>query len=279
MNNPRENMPAASPGASSGPEFPSRLPRISALSFTLLVAVVALIFVSIGQVAPSMGQLADGVPRMGNLLARMMPPNTDPAFLTRMFWRILETFQIALAGTAIGVILSLPIAWVSARDVTPLGLGRYGFKMLISLFRTVPDLVWALFFVSAVGLGAVAGTMTIIVDTIGFCGRFFAEAMEDADKKPQEALSAIGASKFNILCASILPHAMPSLINTTLFALEKAVRSSVVLGLVGAGGIGQELKVSFDLFQYRNAATIILAIFIIVLAMEFATDRLRARVQ
>jgi phosphonate transport system permease protein len=151
--------------------------------------------------------------------------------------------------------------------------------MLVSLFRTVPDLVWALLFVSAVGLGAVAGTITIVIDTIGFCGRFFAEAMEDADKRPQEALFAIGAGRFSVLCGAVLPDAMPSLINTTLFALEKAVRSSVVLGLVGAGGIGQELKVAFDLFQYRNASTIILVIFVIVVLMEFVTDRLRSKVQ
>ena len=157
----------------------------------------------------------------------------------------------------------------------------FGFlvKALISLFRTIPDLVWALLFVSAVGLGAVAGTMTIVVDTIGFCGRFFAEAIEESDKAPQESLSAIGAGSFSVFCAAIIPDVLPSFINTTLFALEKAVRSSVVLGLVGAGGIGQELKVAFDLFQYRNASAIILVIFAIVLVMEIATDRLRARVQ
>lgn len=121
--------------------------------------------------------------------------------------------------------------------------------------------------------------MTIVVDTIGFCGRFFAEAMEDAEKEPQEALAAIGAGRSSILVGAILPDIMPSLINSSLFALEKAVRSSVVLGLVGAGGIGQELKVAFDLFQYRSASMIILAIFAIVLLMEFCTDKLRARIQ
>lgn len=149
----------------------------------------------------------------------------------------------------------------------------------MSFLRTVPDLVWALLFVVSVGLGAVAGTMTIVVDTIGFCGRFFAEAMEEAEKEPQEALAAIGAGRGSILAGAILPDIMPSLINSSLFALEKAVRSSVVLGLVGAGGIGQELKVAFDLFQYRNASTIILVIFAIVLLMEVGTDKLRAKIQ
>lgn len=257
----------------------ARFPRVSALHFAIYVALGALLIASVTQVTPSPERLVNGVPRILKLLDRMLPPETDPGFLIRMSWRLLETMQIAIAGTLFGVLLSLPIAWLSSRGISPLPYGRFLFKGLVSLFRTIPDLVWALIFVVTVGLGAVAGTMTIVVDTIGFCGRFFAEAMEDADKEPQVALDAIGASKFNILMSVVLPDAMPSLINTTLFALEKAVRSSVVLGLVGAGGIGQELKSAFDLFQYQKASAIILAIFVIVLVMEWMTDKLRERVK
>lgn len=258
---------------------PPRLTRISPLSFALWVALGAVLLVSMGDVAPSVTQLAEGIPGMFSLVDRMLPPNMEAHFLERVALRIVETFQIALVGAAIGIVLSFPIAWLASRGVSPLGGGAFLFKALVSFLRTVPDLVWALLFVVTVGLGAVAGTMTIIVDTIGFCGRFFAEAMEDADKEPQEALSAIGAGRVSILLGAIYPDAAPSMINASLFALEKAVRSSVVLGLVGAGGIGQELKVAFDLFQYQNAATIILVIFVIVLVMEYLTDRLRARVQ
>ncbi len=260
--------------------LPPRLPRLSPLTFALTVAAAAVVLVSIGQVAPSPGQLIDGGPSMVRLIDRMTPPNLDPAFLARIFWRIVETFQIAIAGAALGIVLSLPIGWIAARGVGPFGnLGAFLAKTVISFLRTVPDLVWALLFVATVGLGAVAGTMTILVDTIGFCGRFFAEAIEDSEKEPQEAIAAIGGNRLSILLGAILPDVMPSLINTALFALEKAVRSSVVLGLVGAGGIGQELQAAFDLFQYRNAATIILVIFLIVLGMEWVTDRLRRRVQ
>ena len=260
-------------------EIYSRFPRIPTLHFAVYVGLGALLIASIGQVSPSPERLWDGIPRIFNLMDRMLPPETDPAFLARMGWRLLETLQIAVAGTVFGVVLSLPIAWLSARRISPLPFGSFLFKGLVSLFRTIPDLVWALIFVVTVGLGAVAGTMTIVVDTIGFCGRFFAEAMEDSDQEPQVALDAIGASKFNILMSVVLPDAMPSLINTTLFALEKAIRSSVVLGLVGAGGIGQELKSSFDLFQYHKASAIILSIFVIVLIMEWITDRLREKVK
>lgn len=261
----------------SEPHLMARFGSISAFQFALIVAVLAFVIASIGQVSPSPERLYEGAPRIAKLLGRMLPPETDPAFLARMSWRLLETLQIAAAGTVLGVLLSLPIAWLSTRAVSPLPGAAFLFRGIVSFFRTVPDLVWALIFVVSVGLGAVAGTMTIIVDTIGFCGRFFAEAMEDAEKEPQEALDAIGASRFNILCSAVIPDALPSMINTSLFALEKAVRSSVVLGLVGAGGIGQELKSAFDLFQYQKASAIILAIFVIVLAMEWLTDKLRRK--
>ncbi len=258
---------------------PPRMPRVSATTYVAYVVLAAVIIASMGDVAPSIEQLVDGAPSMLNLLDRMLPPNFEPSFLERVGLRIIETFQIALVGATLGIMLSLPIAWFASRGLSPFGKGAFAWKALVSLLRTVPDLVWALLFVAAVGLGAVAGTLTIVVDTIGFCGRFFAEAMEDAEKEPQEALHALGASRVSIVLAAVLPDAAPSIVNTSLFALEKAVRSSVVLGLVGAGGIGQELKVAFDLFQYKNASLIILVIFILVLVMEYVTDRLRTKLQ
>ncbi|MDO6459045.1 phosphonate ABC transporter, permease protein PhnE [Celeribacter halophilus] len=260
-------------------QTPKRFTDYSSVNFAILVALGGVILASMSKVAPTPQQLFDGVPGMARLVGRMLPPNTEADFLARIAVRILETFQIALVGAAIGIVLSLPVAWCAARGISPLGRGNIIVKAFVSFLRTVPDLVWALLFVVSVGLGAVAGTMTIVVDTIGFCGRFFAEAMEEAEKEPQEALAAIGAGRGSILAGAILPDIMPSLINSSLFALEKAVRSSVVLGLVGAGGIGQELKVAFDLFQYRNASTIILVIFAIVLLMEVGTDKLRAKIQ
>lgn len=184
---------------------------------------------------------------------------------------------MAVAGVVLGLVVSLPLAVLAANRLSPHPLVRAAVRTLIAFFRTVPDLVWALIFVIAVGLGPPAGVLTIMVDTIGFAGRFFAEAMEETDDGSREALSAIGATRTGLIFSSVFPAAMPSFIATSLFCLEKATRSSVVLGLVGAGGIGVELKVAFDLFDYQIASTIILVIFALVVLVEQAGAYLRNR--
>jgi len=188
---------------------------------------------------------------------------------------ILVTFQMALVGTVIGVILSVPMALLAAQNTSPHPVVRYLTRSIISFMRTVPDLAWALFFVVSVGLGPFAGTLTIIVDTIGFCGRFFAEAFEEVDPGPSEALDAIGSNPLDRIAVVQIPSALPGMINSSLFSLEKGVRSSVVLGLVGAGGIGAELAVSMEMFRYDQASFIILAIFVLVFTVEHISSRMR----
>lgn len=219
--------------------------------------------------------LLTGLPNMATIATEMVPPATDR--FVPMLMSVLVTFQMALVGTVIGVIISIPLAVLAARNLTPHPWVHTGVRGLVSFFRTVPDLAWALFFVVSVGLGPFAGTLTIIVDTIGFCARFFAENMEEADPGPVEALSAIGARRLDIVACGVLPAALPAMTNTSLFALEKAVRSSVVLGLVGAGGIGAELAVSMEMFRYDQAAMIVLMIFVLVLSVERFSSAARAR--
>jgi len=254
---------------------PPRFERPSALAFLLTLLGLALVVASFRGVGFSAVAFVEGLPAMGRFASQMFPPE-----LTRIepvLWALAETFQMAIAGTVIGVVLSVPIAILAARTLTPHRLVAALARGMVALFRTVPDLIWALFFVVTVGLGPFAGTLALIVDTIGFCGRFFAEAMEEVDPGPREALTAAGAAPVLIVPAAILPAALPSMVATSLFSLEKATRSSVVLGLVGAGGIGMELEVALQFFNYAEAATIILAIFVLVLAVEQAGGALRAR--
>ncbi len=143
----------------------------------------------------------------------------------------------------------------------------------------MPDLVWALIFVIAVGLGSPAGVLAIAIDVMGFAAAFFAEAMEETDKGPAGgAFGGRRASRTGLIMSAVLPLALPSMIATSLYCLEKATRASVVLGLVGAGGIGVELKVAFDLFAYQTAATIILVILALVITVERLGSWLRRRI-
>jgi phosphonate transport system permease protein len=182
-----------------------------------------------------------------------------------------------LVGAFFGILLSFPIAILATRSQTPHIVVYRVARVIVQICRTVPDLVWAVFFVATVGLGPFAGVLTITVDTIGFCGRFFAEAMEDTDKAPQEALAALGSKRAGIVFTAVLSAAMPSFINTSLYALEEAVRSSVVLGLVGAGGIGIEMSSAMGLGEYQRAATIVLGLLLLVNIVEQSSVRLRRK--
>lgn len=255
--------------------IPRRFEPPNPLTFVLVVAVAASLIASLQGIGFSASGFFSGLPHMGRMLGEMFPPSVER--VGPVAKALLETFQMALVGTLAGVALSLPLAVLATRHLSPHAAVYHAARALIALFRTVPDLVWALFFVVAVGLGPFAGTLAIMVDIIGFCGRFFAEAMEEADRGPQEALHALGAGRAAVITAAVIPAAMPSLVNTALFSLEKATRSSVVLGLVGAGGIGIELQVSMDLFRYAEASAIIIAIFVLVLAVEQCSAWLRRR--
>ncbi|MCG8380805.1 MAG: phosphonate ABC transporter, permease protein PhnE [Gammaproteobacteria bacterium] len=246
--------------------LPGRFERTSSLTFILYFIALAFVVWSFTGAGWSFSALGQGVPAMLDFLSRAWPPSTDR--LAAVGLSILETFQMALVGTLVGIVLSLPLAILGAKGLTGSRSLYFLSRSIVALFRTVPDLVWALIFVITVGLGPFAGTLAIMVDTIGFCGRFFAEAMEDVDKAPSEALVATGAKRLDAIFAAVIPAAMPAFITTSLFALEKATRSSVILGLVGAGGVGIELKVAMDFFDYPLAMSIIVMIFALVLAVE-----------
>ncbi|WP_426119220.1 phosphonate ABC transporter, permease protein PhnE [Pseudomonas sp. DSP3-2-2] len=256
------------------PSLPARFERPSLVSAVLFAAFIALFCWSVAAAGLSLPQLLSGLPNMAKIGGEMVPPATDR--IHSMLLAVLVTFQMALVGTVIGVLISLPLAVLMARNYTPHPVVRACIRSLVSFVRTVPDLAWALFFVASVGLGTFAGTLTLVMDTVGFCARFFAEAIEEVDDGAPEALTAIGAPRTSIVVCAALPMAMPSLINTSLFALEKSVRASVVLGLVGAGGIGAELATAMEMFRFDQAATIILMVFLLVLTVEKLSSHARA---
>ncbi|MDR0808770.1 MAG: phosphonate ABC transporter, permease protein PhnE [Gemmobacter sp.] len=257
---------------------PARFQHRSLIEYAALLAVVALVLTSLAATAPAPGKMGSGIARLfapSGLLTQMFPP--DFTRIVPIGWKLLETLQMAVAGCFLGLLLALPFAILATDRLSPHPLVRHAARALIALFRTVPDLVWAIIFIIIVGLGPAAGVMAIMVDKIGFAGRFFAEAMEETDPGPQDALRAIGASRLGIIGSTVIPACLPSFTATSLFALEKSVRGSAALGLVGAGGIGVDLKVAFDLFNYDEAFAIILMMLTLVIAVEQGSGWIRRK--
>jgi len=198
-------------------------------------------------------------------------------YASRVTWKMLETIEMAIWGTILSILLSIPLAYFGAKN-----LGHWKFLYVtargISGFnRAIPDMIYALFFVLMYGFGPVAGIMALGVHTSGFLGKFFADEVENADPNTQEALKCIGANRIKVLFFAVFPQVLPQMFSYAQYILERNVRMATVLGIVGAGGIGMELKGRWDMFNYGHVSTILLAIFLTVIGLEFLTQRLRAR--
>lgn len=266
-------------GARTAPERrepPARVDLPGAAGFLAYAGAAAILVWSFQGAGWSAERLASAGPRLADFLARAWPPSAEN--LPRLALQMVETLQIAVAGAALGTALALPVALLAARGILVGPAVSVVVRAGLGFVRAVPDLAWALLFVIAVGLGPFAGLLAIAVDTLGFCGRFFADDMEEADPGPAEALTASGAGRLDVAMAATVPAALPAFVATALYGLEKAVRSSTILGLVGAGGIGIELKVAFDLFDYPTALTVIGMIAVVVIAMEQVSASLRRRI-
>lgn len=192
--------------------------------------------------------------------------------------KMVETLEIAFWATLLAVLLSVPLAWFSARNYTPNRIAYGVSRASVSLLRAVPELLSALLLVLAYGFGPIAGVLALALHGAGFLGKFYAEDIETADDRPQEALRAIGASRLKVMRFAVLPQVLPQFIGYTLYVLDRNVRMATVIGLVGAGGIGQELKGRYDMYNYAHVGTILVAIFLTVFVLDQVAARLRARV-
>jgi phosphonate transport system permease protein len=189
--------------------------------------------------------------------------------------KLIETLEIALWGAIIAVAIGLPVAVAGASNLTHRRATRAAARGLIALLRAVPELVSVLFLVAAYGFGPLAGVLALGLHGAGFLGKFYADEMENADPAPQEALAALGLPRLIVWRHAILPQVMPQFAAFTLYILDRNVRMATVVGLVGAGGIGQELKGRFDMYQYDRVGTILLGIVAVVLAIDVVASRLR----
>lgn len=199
-------------------------------------------------------------------------------YLKTVAIKMLETLEIGIWGTILAILLSVPLTIWSARNYSPNILAYSGARSVVSLFRAIPELISALILVIAFGFGPIPGILALGIHCAGFLGKFYAEDIENADKGPQDALFAIGASKLKVLWLAVLPQVFPQYIAYTLYILDRNVRMAAVVGIVGAGGIGLELKGRFDMFHYSHVGTILLVLFITVLLLDQLSASIRRRI-
>ena len=244
--------------------------------FSIYLGVVAAVVVSASTVEFIPEFLHDAPEQMRDLLVRMWP--VDFAHYPRgVHDALMETLHIASLGTILAVLLALPIGLLAARNVTPVPAVNYLAKLLLVTSRSVNSLVWALLFIAVFGPGALAGTLAIAFRSIGFVGKLFGEACEEANRGTIEALTTVGAPWVSILTKGYWPQVKPAFWAIVLLRWDINVRESAVLGLVGAGGIGVALNTAMNLFQWERVAVVLLAIFTVVIVAEIVVTQLRKR--
>lgn len=225
----------------------------------------------------SWGELANGMPQIGDFLARSIPP--DWSVLPRIWHPALETIQIAIWGTLLSIVLALPLSFIAASNLHNWHWLRRITRQFLNVVRSINELILALVFVSAVGLGPFPGVLALAFHGMGMLGKFFAESIEDIDDGPLQALRSAGASQFQVIAFGVIPQAITAWIAVVLYRFEVNLRSATVLGMVGAGGLGFELVASLKLFRYQETASCIVVITVMVIAADLISNWLRSRIQ
>lgn len=217
----------------------------------------------------------EALSRMLELVTSFFPPESAPTFLRRLAYATLETLAISWLGTLLAVIAGLVSALPAAGmwGVVPKGLAR----VLLNALRSVPELVWAALLVIAAGLGPFPGTLALAVHTTGVLGRLFAEALENAPQEPYLALRRHGVGPAVAFSYGLLPQITPQLTSYTLYRWENNIRAAAVLGIAGAGGLGQMLYYHMGLFHFHETGTILIAMLLLVGLVDACSNWLRVR--
>ena len=250
--------------------------KVSHSIFFMVVMAMALWSVNVTIIEDTdwerMGSLSEVFASAGRFIGidfSLIPNLLEPA---------IETFMISFLGTLLGVIICIPATWFGALNITPFKpitypLGRF----LMTISRSIHEIVWALFFVAVFGLGALPGIFAIAVRSVGFIAKMSAEAIEDIQLGPLEAIRATGANRFQVLLFAILPQVLPQVMGVILFEWEINIRRSAILGLVGAGGLGLVFFRQMNTFNYHGVTTVIIAILGIIIIGEIVSHYTRKR--
>jgi phosphonate transport system permease protein len=264
---------------------PARAPRLGGGVLALLLLWPLL---QLAQFQPAALFEASNLAAMGHFIGGFLPPASDGYFLRLLGLATLETLAMATAGTALAVVLALPLGLVLARSlsISRLGPGRGGAggrllralaRGLLVVLRGIPELVWALLFVRIFGLGAAAGVLALGITYGGMLGKVYAEILESGDARPARTLLEAGSGRLAALLYGLLPNVAQELVSYTVYRWECALRASVVMGFVGAGGLGQLMDQSMKMLNGGEAATILATFLVLVLAADGLSAALRRR--
>lgn len=222
--------------------------------------------VNVPQFVANFGQFAQ-------IIVEMLKP--DWSYVSYVVAPLIQTIKMAVIGTAIGAGLAFPYAFLVSRNVVTNRFVTGLFRFILNIIRTIPDLLLAALFVAVVGIGPVAGIITLAIFSFGMVGKLFFEAVETIDEGPIEALKASGANQWEIVRYAVIPQVMGYFVSYTLYAFEINVRASTVLGYVGAGGIGLFLQQNLSQFRYDRVSLMVLLIFAVVLVIDYVSSKTR----
>jgi phosphonate ABC transporter permease subunit PhnE len=249
--------------------FPPNWPaRIGAVIFALYVVYAGSIL------DISWARLAAGIGHGARFIERMFPPNVAPDKLELLINGMIESLQIAIIATVVGVALSLPLGLTAARNLSPSPLA-WSARGVIALFRSLHPVIVAILFVKAVGFGALAGMLALIVASLGFLSKLIAEAVEEMSMTQVEAVRATGSPFLSVIIMAVMPQVMPRFIGFSAYQLDSNLRNSALVGLVGGGGIGATLFTAFQRFDYDFVLTIVISIIVIVMIGEIISGWMR----
>ncbi|MEE4698274.1 ABC transporter permease [Pseudomonas alliivorans] len=265
---------------------PAAIPR---LMMALLAVALLWPGIRLAELDPTVLLQPENARTMGSFVAGFWPPAHDPEFLSLLIDATLQTLAIATAGMALALVLAIPASLLASSALSlsaASGAGRPGWlgqclrwpvRGLLIFLRSVPEIVWALLFVRAVGLGPTAGVLAIAITYAGMLGKVYAEIFESVDQRPAHALMQAGSGRFAALAYGILPNAAAELTSYTVYRWECAVRASVVMGFVGAGGLGQQIDLSMRMFAGAEVASMLLTFLVLVLLADQLSRLLRGR--
>jgi phosphonate transport system permease protein len=235
-----------------------------------------LLLVGLWRVDATPQRVLEGVGKLGWLVALMWPPSPGGA-LADLLHALAETVAMAFLGTLLAAAVALPICFLGAGNVVGSALLRFTVRRSYDGLRGVDSLIWALIFVSAVGMGPFAGILALAVPDIGLLAKVFSEALESADRRPVEGVRAAGGSRLHAIRYGLVPQAGPVMLSQVLYTFESNTRSATILGVVGAGGIGLALGDRIRLNDWDEAAFIVLLVLATVAAIDWASRRIRLR--